>query len=90
MTTHPIWCEPTRCGVDGKQAFRGLHRSAVVRGEFDRHSGNSLEVSLWAPIDGDPQIQIDFPGSASEGVDLTQSQSRGLADTILHLLAIAL
>ena len=87
MNAHPAWCEPSRCSVGHATGFKGLHRSAAIRGEYDRHSGNSVEASLWAFPDGDVYVQLEFPGSLREGIELTPSQGLDLSLTLKHLLA---
>ena len=75
--------------MQGRQCDRiqGLHRSAAICGEYDRHSGNSVEVSLWAFPGGDVHVQLEFPGSLREGIELTPSQGLELSVTLRNLLA---
>ena len=83
---HPVWCNLDRCSVEvGGQIFRGFHRSAVWRGQFDRHTGNAVEVFLWAFDGGTSYCQFEFPGSLHEGVELTVSQVRDLVEFLDEL-----
>ncbi|MEV0569394.1 hypothetical protein [Dactylosporangium sp. NPDC050588] len=83
---HPIWCEPTRCSVGSDRVqLKGMHRSVVLTTQYDRHSGNEARVHLWSYDGIYVYMQLEFPGSLHDGLELTLEQGEEFGTALLDL-----
>jgi hypothetical protein len=88
---HPWWCDPNRCSVEyGGGGLQGIHQSATIETDGDGYIGTAVEVSLWSYKGGRPYIQLEFPGSLREGIELTISEACWLATVLAELAEAAL
>ena len=86
MSSHPNWCDLSRCSVARARRGAGIHRSATLHGTFDPDLGQAVDVSLWEVVGEGPHVLFEFPGGSGSGNDLTTEQAAELVDMLTKLL----
>ncbi len=69
--------------------LKGMHRSVVLTTQYDRHSGNEAHVHLWSYDGVYAYMQVEFPGSMHEGIELTLEQGDEFGTVLLNLSRLA-